>query len=562
MSARPTITLENRSTGLYGLVARFVSLRRRRVAALLALALLLAGLAVVPPVLVARIVDAAVENRASFQIVFVAGTGIAILALCDALLTLARRRLTAATELAVRDEAATAHFRKATRLPLPAYSGGNEAALIRSFDDLDSIVEFVASHSVDLLAQLLIIAGYITLMLVVDWQMAAVYLALAGLGLAHSIWLARAVQRSADRWLPLRDSRFSHIVECITSMLTIKTLSAHAQLPIPFRTEQDAEQKALQDFRHRRIAADAASRFWAIATPGIGTAVGVALLVDGQLSAGSLVLFLSVSAGLVGALSSVHQLLQELHHARASLERMHDLTDLEPEPLNDAEGLSVTPIHGAGVKHLNFTHAGGARQTIANLSMSVARGEHIAIVGPSGEGKTTLAHLFARLIGPESGAIDIGDPSPLPLDDHRRAVLLVSQAPTVFGASLRENVRMWNENVSDEAVHDALARADLGSLTHASANSLDTMLGAKGNPLSAGQRQRLGIARVFLRRPEILILDEATSAMDTETESRVLGHLREFMHGRTMLVITHREAVAATFDRVLRMRDREIQADP
>ena len=128
----------------------------------------------------------------------------------------------------------------------------------------------------------------------------------------------------------------------------------------------------------------------------------------------------------------------------------------------------------------------------------------------------------------------------------------------VFGTSLRENVRMWDDTFDDHAISEALRLAGLAKLETEDPAGLDMLLGAQGNPLSAGQRQRVGLARAFLRKPCALILDEATSSLDAETEHAVLTNLRREMKDRTLLVITHRDAVAASFERIIRVHDGSI----
>ena len=545
------------SMSLAGLVAANLTSRPGRIAILLLSTVVLAAFAILPPIIVARIVDEAVEGRATAYAAMIAMIAIAVLAIGDAGLTLFRRRMTIATEIAVREESAASHFKTMTRLPMTAYGAGNEAALIRSFDELDTVVEFTTGQVVDLAAQTLIALSYIFLMLTVDWRMAAVFVGLSLLGLVHSIWHATAMQKAADRWLPLRDRRFGFIVECITSMLTIKSLSAHTSLRAPFAREQTTEQAALREFRDRRSDGDAVSRFWTVATPGIGTAFGVVLLTSNQLTAGSLVLFLSVSATLVGTLSQVHQHLQALHEARASFQRMRHVTREQPEPLLDAVPSRLNTPVTVTADDVTFRHATAGYDVLRNISLRLEPGRHVAMVGVSGVGKTTLAHLFARLLEPASGRISV-DGRAYDLDEHRRAIVLVPHTVAIFSATVRENVRLWDESFDDGAVSEALRLAGLASLVADEPAGLEMLLGAQGNPLSAGQRQRVGLARAFLRKPNALILDEATSALDAQTEHVVLGNLREQMKHGTLLVITHREAVAASFDRVFRMQDGSI----
>ena len=561
MSA-PDLSLASGHASVIRLAASHLRASPRRVLAMVAVSLILAASAVLPSVVIARVVDKAIGGRFDVMAGLIAGGAIVLLAAWDAGLTLARRRLALATEIAVRADAASRHFRAAVRLPLREYAGGNEAALIRSFDDLDRVVEFIASRSVELLAEALIVASSAALMLIVEWRLALIFLVLAGLSLATAAHFLEGVRKAIDAWLPVRDRRFAYIVECVTSMLTIKTLSAHQLVMPPFEREQALEQEQLRTYRVTLAQSDAAARFWGVATPGVGTVCGAVMLIAGTLSAGDLLLFLSVSAGLGGSLGALHSHMREWQEARSALDRMRSLGVGRPEPLEDDPGQTPSAPASFPVKieDLGFRHAGAAQDTLGGLELRIAAGEHVAIVGRSGEGKTTLAHLLARLHDPDLGSIAVGAET-MPLDRHRRAVLLVPHIASVFNASVRDNVRLWDETIGDATVWQALEQASLRQQVMVWAEGLDAPLGANGNPLSAGQQQRLALARVFTRRPEVLILDEATSALDARTEREVLDNLRIFMRGRVMIVITHRDAVAATFDRVLRVVKGRVEED-
>lgn len=533
--------------------------RPGRVLALIGLALVLAASAVVPPLIVAHVVDRAIGGTIDATAAAIAAAGIAALAAWDGLLTLVRRRLAAANQIAARAETARDHFRFCVHLPMSEFREGNHAALIRSFDDLDTIVEVLARISAEFFANATIVVSYAALMLFVEVRLSLGLFALAGLGLATSVILAHATRRACEVWLPRRDSRFAYIVECLTSMLTIKTMSAHAEVARPFLIEQSAEDASLLTYQNRVATADAASRFWSVATPGVVAATGAVMLIQGQITAGTLVLFLSVSAGLIAALTALHFELQQFQQAAAALARLRTVTGGRPETLEDDAQRNVpTQIQGGiATTDLCFRHDGSAFATLDHLTLRIDAKEHVAIVAPSGAGKTTLAYLLARLYDPATGSIALGGTpaGAVPLGYYRRQVLLVSHAVEVFSASVRDNVRLWNESVSDAQVRAALDAAGLAETVGRFDEGLDAMLGPRGNPLSAGQRQRLGLARVFLRSPEVLILDEATSALDVESERLVLQNIRRLMRDGILVVITHRDRIAASLDRVIRVRE-------
>lgn len=524
------------------------------VAILIGLSVVLAGLSVVPPLLVGRSVDAALAGSLTRDGLIVATAAVIAAVATESGLLYLRRRIAVSLELSVRDRMATEHFAASLRLPATALRNGGEPALIRSFDDLDTVVEFVANRSVETFAQSLIAIGYVAIMAIVSLPLAAVFIVLSGIGLVGSLRSAERLERAVGTWLTARDRRFEHIVECVTSLLTIRTLGAHRGVARPFAAAQEREQEALADFRIGAAVADVWARTWAILVPTLGALVGVAFMWQGRITAGDVVVFLSLSGGLSAASIALFEGARRFHEARASLDRLDRTTDCEPElPLvaPPARPRRVSGLVGAG---LTVVHEAAVVPTFADLSLTLAPGEHVAVIGRSGGGKTTLALALARLLATRAGRVEVAGEL-LPLADHRATVVLVPHQVAIWSADVRDNVTLWNDAVRDVDVLAALAAAGLGDFVDGLEHGLDTTLGSRGVQLSAGQRQRLGLARVFLIDPPVVILDEATSALDPRTEAFVLANLRRAMAGRNLVVVTHREAVAATFDRVMRLED-------
>lgn len=187
------------------------------------------------------------------------------------------------------------------------------------------------------------------------------------------------------------------------------------------------------------------------------------------------------------------------------------------------------------------------------VSLDVPPGEHVAIVGRSGEGKSTIADLLVRQLDPEQGRVllDGVDLRDARLADVRRHVLVVDQDPFVFNATLAENIRYARPGASDGDVRAAADAAGLGALLERSPRGLDTSAGERGRALSAGERQRLSLARAFLADPAVLVLDEATGALDPATEAQVAAGYEAVMAGRTTIIITHRLDLARRAERVL-----------
>ncbi len=293
--------------------------------------------------------------------------------------------------------------------------------------------------------------------------------------------------------------------------------------------------------------------------------VGGADVVAGRLSPGQLSAFVFYAVVLAGALGAVSEVVGDLQRAAGAMERIGELLATRPAVVAPASPRPLPqPAKGAvSLERVTFHYP--SRPTIAALddfTLAVTPGERVAIVGPSGAGKTTVMQLVLRFYDPDSGiirfdGIDIRDLDPAGL---RRAIGVVPQEPTIFGASARDNIRYARPDASDAEVRAAAEAAHALDFLDRLPQGLDTFLGERGVRLSGGQRQRVAIARAILRNPALLLLDEATSALDAESERIVQVALDEVMRDRTTLVIAHRLATVLKADRIVVMDKGRIDA--
>jgi ATP-binding cassette subfamily B protein len=210
---------------------------------------------------------------------------------------------------------------------------------------------------------------------------------------------------------------------------------------------------------------------------------------------------------------------------------------------------------------VEFGYAG--ESVLTDISFAVDGGTTIGVVGPTGAGKSTLLKLLPRLYDPDEGAVRIDgqDVRDVTLRSLRRSVGYVSQEPFLFFGTVRENIRYGTFDASDDEVERAARRAQAHEFVENLADGYDTMIGERGVKLSGGQRQRLALARTMLKDPAILVLDEATSAVDTETEALIQTQLAEFAADRTTFVIAHRLSTVRTADRILVLDDGRVVED-
>jgi ATP-binding cassette subfamily C protein CydCD len=210
---------------------------------------------------------------------------------------------------------------------------------------------------------------------------------------------------------------------------------------------------------------------------------------------------------------------------------------------------------GIVIRGLDVTYPGRRLPAVHDFELVVQPGETIALTGPSGCGKTTVLSVVLGLRRPDAGTVWLGgvDLFDLDLDDWRRHVAWVPQRPHLFARTVAENIRLGRPDASDAHIAAALDAVGLTEVVRRLPRGVDTLLGEGGAGLSAGERQRLALARAFVRNAPLLVLDEPTSSLDNETEADVLDAIRQLIFGRTALIVAHRPALAALADRVVEL---------
>jgi ATP-binding cassette subfamily C protein CydCD len=210
---------------------------------------------------------------------------------------------------------------------------------------------------------------------------------------------------------------------------------------------------------------------------------------------------------------------------------------------------------GIVISGLEVTYSGRLLPAVHDFELAVEPGETVALTGPSGCGKSTVLSVVLGLRSPDAGTVRCGgvDLSDLDLDEWRRHLAWVPQRPHLFARTVAENIRLGRPDASDAHVAAALDAAGLTEVVRRLPRGADTLLGEGGGGLSTGERQRLALARAFVRNAPLLLLDEPTASLDSETEADVLAAVRELAFGRTALIVAHRPALAALADRVVEL---------
>ncbi len=301
-------------------------------------------------------------------------------------------------------------------------------------------------------------------------------------------------------------------------------------------------------------------------------AVGIILwigghdMLSGRITAGELSAFVFYAVVVAGSVGAISEFLGDLQRAAGASERLLELMEAKPEITAPADPapLPEPPRGAVAFEGVTFHYPSRPdRAALRGLDLHVAPGETVALVGPSGAGKTTVFQLLLRFYDPQAGrvlldGVDLRTADPAAV---RARIGLVPQDPVIFAASARENIRYGRPDASDEEVREAADAAAATEFLDRLPDGFDTFLGERGVRLSGGQRQRIAIARAILRNPTVLLLDEATSALDAESERLVQAALDALMEGRTTLIIAHRLATVLKADRIAVMEDGVVVAE-
>lgn len=280
---------------------------------------------------------------------------------------------------------------------------------------------------------------------------------------------------------------------------------------------------------------------------------GGSMVIRGTLTLGELVAFTTYLGQLLNPMRLVGMFIPAIAMAGAAAERVFEILDAIPEVQETPGAPAMPPFQGhVRFEHVSFSY-GKRREVLKDISLEAQPGEIVALVGPTGSGKSTIIHLIPRFYDPTEGRITIDgvDIRTVSLRSLRSQIGIVLQETTLFAATIRENIAFGRDDASEEEIIEAAKAAQAHDFIMQTPRGYDTLVGERGITLSGGQKQRIAIARAILTNPRLLVLDDATSSVDSETELAIQHALDRLMQGRTTFVIAHRLSTVMRADQIL-----------
>ena len=427
--------------------------------------------------------------------------------------------------------------------------------------ELFDITELAHHGPEDLFISVVTVVGAVVIMFTIQWQLALVVAVLIPLAVVITM-LNRRAMAEASRGVKRQMAGINADLESsLSGMRTAKAFSNE-------QTETDKFDHANEQFKtskrkfHRAMGRfNATMDFFLCLLPLAVIAVGGLLIMDGKMTYVDLITFNLYISTFVNPMRKMANFNELFANGFAGLGRFIEIMRIEPELKDKPDARELADVKGDIQLHnVSFSYERDDTEVLHHIDLHVLPGETVAVVGPSGGGKTTLCNLIPRFYDVSEGsvAIDGLDVRDVKQKSLRRNVGVVQQDVFLFAASIMENIRYGRPDATTDEVIQAAKQAEIYDDIMAMPQGFETYVGERGSMLSGGQKQRISIARIFLKNPPVLILDEATSALDSVTESKIQHAFDELARGRTTLIIAHRLSTVRAAHRILVVRDGRI----
>lgn len=536
------------------------ALLRHRAAWLVGLvAILIAnGFALLQPYLLGRGVDAVTRHQAGrLPLIFLEILGAAA---ADAAFRFTQRLTINRASRQIENELRRDLFQHLLRLDQRFFQQIRTGdVMARATNDLGAVQQLLGMGLMNIANTLVIFVAAVTLMALIDWQLTVLSVSLLTLLSLGFLLLGPQIQK---RFLRVQQEFAAVSSKAQENFSGIRVVKAYVQE----EHEQRKFRAVNQDYLRANIAwAKINSALWPLFGLLAGLAGVVLLYVGGQhvvqhrISIGQFIQFNTYLILLSWPMIALGWVANMFQQGAASMGRIEEVLHQLPAVASPPHPMAPAGIRGeVSFEHVSFAYEG--TPIFDDLSLQIPAGSMLAVVGSTGSGKSTLVRLLTRVYDPQAGRIllDGVDIRDLPLDLLRRSIGYVPQEAFLFSETLAENITLGAPDASAQAVTAAAQRSRLSADLEQFPDAFNTMIGERGVTLSGGQKQRTAIARALIKDPAVLVMDDALSSVDTRTEEEILLGLREFMEGRTSIVIAHRVSTVRSADRIIVLEDGRI----
>lgn len=516
--------------------------------------------ALVTPLFTMIIIDK-VFSSSSTSTLEVLIIGLFIIAIFDFIIGYSRKHLLGHMTAIIDATMIARFFRHITSLPLSFFSSRQSADTIARFKEIESIRNFVSSSFLTAIIDVPFGVIFLLVMFMFSPLLSFIVLiAVALIFVLHGI-VGPIMKERLKKKLDLAVDSQAYLFDAITSIETIKSLAIEPAI------RKDYEEHLAKQTQHNSKTEDITGNISQITsfinklTVALALFIGALSVLDGEMTAGQLIAFNMLIGRIMAPAQRIAQMLQQVYQVKISTKRVKEIFNTPQEVEINATNSNMPSLQGkVCFEEVSFKYDEDRPTVIDNMTLRVKPGEIIGVVGQSGSGKTTFTRLLQRLHTPTSGKIMVDDMDISTLDPNwlRRQIGVVMQDNLLLNKSIKDNIVLANPRATMADVEYVCKASGADEFIKKLPKAYDTVVGERGATLSAGQRQRVAIARALINNPRILIFDEATSAIDFESEMLIQKNLKEVCKNRTVFIISHRVSVLKIVDKVISLRDGKI----
>ncbi|MBK6547677.1 MAG: type I secretion system permease/ATPase [Arcobacter sp.] len=440
-------------------------------------------------------------------------------------------------------------------------SVGSMANILKEFE---SIRSFITSSTISLLIDLPFIILFLITIYYIGGVLVVVPVVIIIFIVFYTLYAKEKLQNSIKQSYEASSMKNGVLIESLSSIETLKSLGATGYSQ--WKWEEATSQIADKSISSKTISASittVTSFLLQLNTVAI-IIVGTYLIGEKMLSMGALIAVVIISSRAIAPMGQVASLLSTFHHTKVSYKALDDIMNMPVEHPQGKKFVARPEYRGnIEFKNVGFTYPNSDKSTLNNLNFRINEGEHIAIIGKIGSGKSTIHKLLLSLYVPNEGAILVDNIDTKQLDptELRKNIAYVSQDVLLFNGTVKENIVYRLPHIDDEKIIEAATVSGVMDFINKHPKGFDMPVGERGAFLSGGQRQSIAIARAILQDYPIVLLDEPTSAMDSSTEAKFIKSIKEYLKGKTMILVTHKTSLLSLADRVIVMEDGQIVLD-